>query len=95
MLKQFIDEYDSTAGKGQKLDWSPDILDDSYRGSLIIPVSDQELNSIIAGGIGNISRINVDELKAMQDAQKMIGNYDYNSGTYTCPVIQTNSDSLN
>lgn len=90
-LQQMIDNYNSKVDKKSWLGWDGDgIFDKAFRSLIFIPMNSNEIESLISGGNAVIPKVGSNELKAAQDAAKIFGEYDPNSGQYRQKTIVTN-----
>lgn len=95
IVDQMLAQYNRTAQKGEKLDWSSGWFTDSYRGTIYIPMNDQELQSMISGGEAYSPKLNSNMIKAQQDATRLTGGYNYNTGSFDRTLKGTSDEDLN
>lgn len=95
IVDQMLAQYNRTAQKGEKLDWGSGWFTDSYRGTIYIPMNDQELQSMISGGEAYSPKLNSNMIKAQQDATRLTGGYNYNTGSFDRTLKGTSDEDLN
>jgi hypothetical protein len=58
-------------------------------------MNDNELQTMISGGDAFIPKTNSNVIRAQQDAVRLTGGYDYNTGSFNTRLKGTSDDDLN
>lgn len=58
-------------------------------------MNDQELQSMISGGEAYSPKLNSNMIKAQQDATRLTGGYNYNTGSFDRTLKGTSDEDLN
>lgn len=77
-----------------KVDLTAGWFGKSYQGMLFIPMQDNQNEVLVAGGAAYMPKPNTDVIKARQDAVRLGGGYDYETGLYNRNLAGTTAGDL-
>lgn len=77
-----------------KVDLTTGWFGKSYQGMLFIPMQDNQNEVLVAGGAAYMPKPNTDVIKARQDAVRLGGGYDYETGLYNRNLVGTTAGDL-
>lgn len=96
LIEDLIGIYNNDPGNKnkQKLDIDAGWFGSSYQGLLFIPLSNNENEANMAGGLAYTPKSDADMVKANQDFARQNGAYDINTGIYNRNLNGTTASSL-